>query len=257
MTTTPFPNGAPNWVDIGTIDVPGAVAFYTRLFGWTHVDFGPDAGGYGAFLQNGRQAAGIGPATDPGRGTSWTTYLATDDVTATAGKAEASGGKVVMAPMQVMDQGSMAIFQDPTDAFIAVWQPGRHRGAEVTNEHGSLTWAELMTGDIAAAKAFYESVFGVTTRDVALGGDEFYTLVEAGGQPVAGAMQIRPEWGPMPSTWSVYFAVDDCDTTADLAISLGATEMLRQDSPAGRFATLTDPQGGRFSIIKNNPNFSM
>ncbi|WP_446215694.1 hypothetical protein [Micromonospora sp. IBHARD004] len=43
----------------------------------------------------------------------------------------------------------------------------------------------------------------------------------------------------MPSVWSVYFAVDDCAATADLAISLGATEMLRQDSPAGRFATVT------------------
>jgi predicted enzyme related to lactoylglutathione lyase len=226
-----------------------------RLIGWRcagrSIPGRHSAGGYGAFLQNGRQAAGIGPATDPKRGTSWTTYLATDDVTATAGKAEASGGKVVMAPMQVMDQGSMAIFQDPTGAFIAMWQPGRHRGAEVTNEHGSLTWAELMTSDVAAAKAFYESIFGVTTRDVALGRDEFYTLVEADGRPVAGAMQIRPEWGPMPSAWSVYFAVDDCDAIAAKTTELGgAVSVPPTDIPIGRFAVLGDPQGGHFGVIR-------
>ncbi|SCG67142.1 VOC family protein [Micromonospora inositola] len=257
MTTPEFPKGAPTWVDIGTTDIPGAVAFYTRLFGWTHLDFGPDAGGYGAFLKDGRQTAGIGPAADAERGTSWATYLATDDATATAAAAEGTGAKVIMGPMQVMDQGTMAVLLDPTGAYVSIWQPGKHRGAEVTGEHGSLTWAELMTSDIAASKAFYTSVFGVTTRDVAMGGNETYTLIEAGGQPVAGALQIRPDWGPMPSQWSVYFAVDDCDATADLAISLGATEKLRQDSPAGRFATLIDPQGGVFSIIKNDPNFSM
>ncbi|HEY3009753.1 MAG TPA: VOC family protein [Micromonosporaceae bacterium] len=257
MTIPQFPTGAPNWVDIGTTDVEGAVAFYTRLFGWTHLDFGPDAGGYGAFLKDGKQVAGVGPTTDPARGTSWATYLATDDAAATAAKVEAAGGKVIMAPMQVMDQGTMAVFADPTGAFISVWQPGAHKGTEIMNEPGSLTWAELMTSDIGAAKAFYERVFGVSSRDVDAGDGGMYTLIEAGRRSVAGAMQVRPEWGPMPSHWSIYFEADDCDAVADEAVQLGGTESARQDSPAGRFANLVDPQGGAFSIIKTDPDFSM
>jgi hypothetical protein len=31
---------------------------------------------------------------------------------------------------------------------------------------------------------------------------------------------------------------------------------MRQDSPAGRFAILTDPQGGAFSIIKTDPDYT-
>ncbi|HEY2947251.1 MAG TPA: VOC family protein [Micromonosporaceae bacterium] len=257
MTIPQFPTGTPNWVDIGTSDVDGAVAFYTQLFGWTYADFGPDAGGYGAFLKDGKQVAGVGPTTDPAQGTSWATYLATDNAGATTDKVEAAGGKVIMAPMQVMDQGIMAVFADPAGAFISVWQPGAHQGVEVMQEPGSLTWAELMTSDIAAAKAFYERVFGVSTRDVDAGDGGTYTLIEAGGKSVAGAMEIRPEWGPMPSHWSIYFEVDNCDAIADQAVQLGGTEMTRQDSPAGRFANLADPQGGAFSIIKTDPDFSM
>jgi predicted enzyme related to lactoylglutathione lyase len=125
------------------------------------------------------------------------------------------------------------------------------------NEPGSLTWAELMTSDIGAAKAFYERVFGVSSRDVDAGDGGMYTLIEAGRRSVAGAMQVRPEWGPMPSHWSIYFEADDCDAVADEAVQLGGTESARQDSPAGRFANLVDPQGGAFSIIKTDPDFSM
>jgi predicted enzyme related to lactoylglutathione lyase len=257
MTTPQFATGEPSWVDIGTTDVKGAIDFYTALFGWTHLDFGPEAGGYGVFLRDGKRVAGIGPATDPGRGTSWSTYLATADADATAARVEGAGGNVIMSPGEVMDQGRMAVFTDPAGAFFSVWQAGAHKGTEVRGEHGSLTWAELMTTDLDAAKAFYTKVFGVTARDADAGDGGTYTLIEAGGDPVAGAMQIRPDWGPMPAHWSVYFAVDDCDATADRAIELGATEMMRMDSPAGRFASLSDPQGGSFSIIRNDPNFSM
>lgn len=255
--TTNFSPGTPSWVDLGTTDVAGATAFYGSLFGWTVEDLGPDSGGYGLIRKDGKQVAGIGPATDPARGTSWSVYLATDDVDGTTARVEANGGKVIVPPMDVMDQGRMAVFTDPTGAFISVWQAGRHTGAELVNEPGSLTWAELMTSDIAATKSFYPAVFPITTRDVEVGDGMTYTLLEAGGRGVAGAMQIGPDMPGMPPHWSLYFAVDDCDAVADKAVELGATELLRNDSPAGRFAILTDPQGGGFSIIKNNPDFSM
>jgi uncharacterized protein len=257
MTKT-FPPGAPNWVDLGTTDVAAAAAFYGNLFGWTCEDLGPDAGGYGMFRKDGKRVAGVGPASDPARGTSWTTYFATGDAGDVAGKVDAHGGQVVVAPMDVMDQGRLAVFIDPAGAFFSVWQPGKHTGAELTNEPGSLTWAELMTSDIDACKSFYPRVLGVTIRDVSMGEGMTYTLLQAGDNAVAGAMQLDPAWGPMSSQWSIYFAVGDCDGTYAKALEVGATSIeAPQDSPAGRFAILTDPQGGKFSIIKNNPDFSI
>jgi predicted enzyme related to lactoylglutathione lyase len=253
---TNFAPGTPNWVDLGTTDVAGAARFYGSLFGWELENLGPDAGGYGLFRKNGKQVAGVGPAMDPNRGTSWATYFATDDADDSASKVTANGGQVVMAPMEVMEQGRMAVFMDPTGAFFSVWQPGKHGGAELTYEPGSLTWTELLTPDIKSGKRFYPAVLGVTTRDVSMGEGPPYTLFEVEGRSVAGAMPQDRSAGA-PSYWSVYFAVDDCDATHEKALELGASEiMVPQDSPAGRFSVLADPQGGAFSIIKNDPNFT-
>jgi predicted enzyme related to lactoylglutathione lyase len=255
--TTSYEDGTPIWVDLGTTDVAGAATFYGDLFGWAFEDMGPDAGGYGMFRKDGQLVAGIGPATDPSRGTSWATYFQADAEEA-ASRVAAAGGQVIVAPMDVMDQGKFAVFTDPAGAFFSVWQPGKHVGAEVFNEPGSLSWNELMTSDADGAKAFYPQVLGVGVRSVSMGEGMEYNLLEAGGRAVAGMMQADPAWGPMPTRWDVYFAVDDCDAVYARALDLGGVSASEpQDSPAGRFAAITDPQGGRFSIIKNDPNFSV
>src|SRR5262245_36331805 len=247
--TNEFKPGTPSWVDLGTTDVAGAGSFYGALFGWTVEDLGPESGGYGLIRKDGKQVAGIGPATDPTRGTSWAVYFATDSADDTAAKVEVAGGTVVVAPTDVMAQGRFAVFQDPAGAYFSVWQAGEHRGAELLDEAGAMCWVELMTSDVPATKAFYEAVLGLVSRDVDVDGGQTYTLLRRGERDVAGAMAIGAEHGPMPSHWSVYFAVDDCDAAADTAMELGGSQMLREDSPAGRFAILTDPQGGSFSLI--------
>jgi predicted enzyme related to lactoylglutathione lyase len=254
--TQNYAPGTPSWVDLGTTDVAGAAAFYGGLFGWTLDELGPEAGGYGIFRKNGKQVAGVGPATDAGPGTSWVTYFAADADDA-ASRVAANGGQVVAAPMDVMDQGRMAVFADPTGAFFSVWQAGKHTGAELVNEPGSFTWNELLTSNIDVCKDFYPQVLGVSIRDVSVDGGMTYTLLQVGGRGVAGAKPQRAE-DPGPSRWSVYFAVDDCDAAHAKGVGLGATSVMApEDTPAGRMAFLTDPQGGTFAIIRNNPDFSM
>jgi hypothetical protein len=63
----------------------------------------------------------------------WTVYFATDDADEIARKVVASGGKVVVQPMDVMDAGRMAYFADPTGAHFAVWQARTHQGAQVVD----------------------------------------------------------------------------------------------------------------------------
>ncbi|GAA1382608.1 VOC family protein [Catellatospora chokoriensis] len=242
--------GAPSWVDLGTTDLAAATAFYSALFGWGVDELGPQAGGYGLLLKDGKQVAGIGPA-DPVRGTSWAVYFATQDAAGTAAEVEARGGKTVIAPMQVMDQGIMAVFTDPAGAFFSVWQPGAHTGAELMRQPGSVSWVELYTPDVAAAKEFYGAVFGLTAQDSDMGGGETYTLLSIGGNQVGG-MFTPPGAADMPSYWMPYFAVEDCDASAAKAVELGATELVRTDYPGGRLAILTDPQGATFGVITGN-----
>ena len=64
MLTTRFVNGAPNWIDVGTTDIDGAISFYGGLFGWRFQSAGPDAGGYG-FFPLGGQTGGGGMQTTP------------------------------------------------------------------------------------------------------------------------------------------------------------------------------------------------
>src|SRR5438105_9117762 len=100
---------------------------------------------------------------------SWTTYFATTDAGAAANAVKDAGGQVVMEPFDVMDAGRMAGFMDPSGAFVCVWQPGQHKGAELANEPGSFTWNELHTRDLTGAKEFYPKAFGFGVKENAYG----------------------------------------------------------------------------------------
>jgi len=257
--TTTQPAGTPTWIDLGIPDLDRAMTFYGALFGW-EFDVGPaEFGHYTQCLLRGRPVAAIRPNPDPDATDFWwNVYFATDDCDAAAARARDAGGSIITGPMDVLDQGRMAVFTDPGGAFFSVWQPDRDTAAEVVNQHGSLTWNELLTSDAAAARAFYPPVLGVSERTVSMGEGTEYTVLEAGGRAVAGMMQIDTSWGPLPTGWDVYFAVDDCDLSHARALELGGVSVAEpRDTPAGRFAALDDPQGGRFSIISNNPDFMM
>jgi predicted enzyme related to lactoylglutathione lyase len=49
----------------------------------------------------------------------------------------------------------------------------------------------------------------------------------------------------------VYFTVDDVDKSFKDATEAGGQEMMApQDFPGGRFAIVSDPQGGVFGVLK-------
>jgi predicted enzyme related to lactoylglutathione lyase len=248
--TAPTP-GVPNWVDLGTADLADATRFYTELFGWTAHVSGEQYGGYTIFNLRGRPVAGAGPLFGEGQPTAWSAYVATDDADAVAARVEAAGGKVLVAPFDVMEQGRMSAFLDRTGAAFSVWEPGTMPGAEVFDVAGALTWLELTTRDVEGSKAFYGSVFGWTARESPMMGPP-YQVWELNGQTVAGMLPMEgPGWpDDLSPHWMIYFAVDDCDETAALARDLGGRVVGTPESMAmGRYAVLQDPQGGTFSIL--------
>jgi uncharacterized protein len=244
--------GFPSWVDLGTSDVAAAREFYTGLFGWTaHVPPDPEYGGYTVFNKDGLPVAGAGALFNPGQPTAWSTYIATDDADGVAAAVEAAGGKVLMAPFDVGDQGRMGVFLDQAGAPFSVWEPMTMRGAELFDAPGSLTWSELTTRDVEGAKAFYRAVFGWTAREQEIGADP-YVVWELDGRAVGGMMPMIGDVWPadLPPHWMIYFAVEDCDASADRAAVLGGTVSVPPTSfPLGRFAVLNDPQGAVFSIL--------
>ncbi len=169
-----------------------------------------------------------------GRGL-WTSYVKHDDAEAVAERVSAAGGAVIMPPMDVMEEGRMAMFADPTGAVWGVWQPNNHTGAQVVNSPNSLVWTELQTNDTDRARAFYSDVFG---WDSAVD-DTDYIAFSQDERVHAGAMAIQPEWGEMPPNWSVYFLVDDLDAMVAKVERVGRPGSQRSDAcravgPAGR-----------------------
>jgi predicted enzyme related to lactoylglutathione lyase len=250
---TSYTPGTPSWVDIGT-DVEGAKRFYGGLFGWGAQDAGPpeETGGYGFFVKGEKLVAGYGPQQNPGS-PNWTSYVSVADADDTAKKVEGAGGTVVLAPMDVMTAGRMAVFQDAQGAFISAWEPNEHTGAQVVNESGALSWNELNTRDVEGSKAFYREVFGwepVTHGE----GQGAYTEFTLGGNSIAGMMQM-PDMVPadVPPHWLVYFAVDDTDASVARCEELGgAVRVPPMDIEPGRFSVLVDPQGATFAVIRMN-----
>ncbi|MGO9341575.1 MAG: VOC family protein [Acidimicrobiales bacterium] len=242
-----YEHGVPSWVDIGTTDLQAGVRFYQDLFGWEAQDLGEEAGHYTIVSKLGKQVAAMSSAQDPGP-PRWTTYVNVDDVDAVAKNVESAGGTVVVAPMDVMSAGRMAIFTDTTGAVIAAWQPRDHIGAQLVNEPGAFTWSELATGDVEKSKAFYSDVFGWDW-----GGADEYAEAQVGGRTIAGVMPRSPDMpADVPDSWLVYFGSTDVDADAKKAADLGATVIVDPtDIPGtGRFAVLIDPQGAAFALFK-------
>jgi len=248
-----WPNGTPCWVDVMVTDPTAAKHFYTGLFGWDIQDGPPEAGGYAMCLLQGQPVAAISPKPEGNPFPNvWSTYLAADDLDATAAKAKAAGSEFMMEPMDVMTAGRLAFAMDPIGAPYGFWQAGDHKGVGIYNEPGALVWNELITRDYEGAKAFYASVFGYTYEEVGEG-ITYSTIKLAGtGDIVGGLGAFDPDAPPeVASTWGVYFQVENCDASVASAVQLGATVARGPfDTPFGRMATVTGPQGEAFSLIQ-------
>ncbi len=253
---TGYKQGTPSWVDLATSDQDAAKGFYGSLFGWSWDDNDMGDGTFYSMGQlKGKNAAAVytqrADEAEQGIPPHWTTYITVDNADEVTGKVAGAGGQVFAEPFDVFESGRMAVAADPTGGVVGLWQPKQHIGAEIVNEPGAFAWNELITDDVPKAGAFFESILGVNVHNQT---DPFpYTLLMVDDQPAGGFMAKQPEMGQMPNVWVVYFSVDDADSTAAKAESLGGKVMVPpMDTPVGRMAGLVDPQGAMFSVIKLN-----
>ncbi len=249
----PWPAGTPCWVDIAVPDVAASTAFYGAVMGWSFVDSGEEFGHYNIAQVDGHAAAAIGPRQDENQPTAWTVYLASDDADVTAAAISANGGMVIAAPFDVPGNGRMSVALDTAGAPFGVWQAGGTIGAEIVNEPGGLTWTDARLTDPGAARDFYAAVFGYRYQSLD-GAPDDYQMFDLGGGPLGGMGGMMPGEPATPSHWVPYFSVADVDVAAAAATGSGGRLLADpRDTPFGRMAFLTDPDGAAFALASPPP----
>jgi len=131
---------------------------------------------------------------------------------------------------------------------------------DIRNEHGALSWGELMTTDPEAAKAFYTRAFGMETSEMPLPGrpEETYTCFKAAnGKEVLGMMKTPAEMSGMPPMWCMYITVKDVEAAIKGVEEAGGkiTYPLTEIPQVGRFFAFSDPQGAGACAIEYSCEF--
>ena len=123
---------------------------------------------------------------------------------------------------------------------------------------GSFCWIELATTDQAAAKSFYQSIFGWAPNDMPMGPSEYYTIFRIDGRDAAAGYTLRPDQRAqnVPPHWGLYIAVENVDFSAAKAAQLGGNLIVPPFDvmDAGRMAVIQDPTGAYFCIWQAKRN---
>ena len=112
------------WNELMSSDVAASTAFYTEVLGW-HAEVKEMMPGmeYTLFTVDGMMVAGLMQSPPPHeKMTAWMGHLLVDDLAPALDKARSLGGKVHTEPQAIPDVGTFALIEDPTGAFIHLFQ---------------------------------------------------------------------------------------------------------------------------------------
>ena len=281
---TTFNAGEICWTDLQTKDVEAAMAFYAAVFGWRFEDLPtPDGRSYSKAYLGDDLITVIAPQNpqqeSSGTAAQWNIYFAVADAGAVVDETPHAGGTVEFGPEEVEDTGVMVFLAPPGGGTTGVWQPGTHTGTARYNESGALAWAELLTPEPQAAVAFFQQLFGHEVTEYPQDDGGTYTTLMVDGAEVAGIAPLPledeeddeaadagadadagagagadTEDQALKAGWQVYFGVGSIAEAVAAAVAAGAVVLVEPerdgDEDAGRVATLSDPQGGIFSLLE-------
>ena len=123
-------HGAFCWNELSTNDDEAALKFYSELLGWEFKRSdaaaceGSDAPPmvYNEIVVGGKHVGGVfkmGPEFG-GAPSHWMSYVAVDDVDASAAKVAELGGSVCVPPTDIPNTGRFCVVNDPTGATISL-----------------------------------------------------------------------------------------------------------------------------------------
>lgn len=121
---------------------------------------------------------------------------------------------------------------------------------------GQFHWNELMTRDLAAAKAFYGAVCGWTYQEMEVDG-MVYTLIMAGDELSGGMFEMTDdfEFKDAPVQWVGYVAVEDADAACKAAADNGG-KVIKEPfdvTGVGRIGLTLSKEGAFLGVMKPVP----
>lgn len=121
---SPMPaHGSICWTELATKDLETAKKFYTELLGWelkesnvtetmTYIEYSVSGRPFGGMFQMGEE---FGEAPSH-----WGSYVAVDDVDASANRVTELGGNICVPPTDIPNVGRFCVINDPTGATISL-----------------------------------------------------------------------------------------------------------------------------------------
>jgi uncharacterized protein len=249
---TQYTPGTFSWADLATPDQAAAKEFYAGLFGWDAVDMPVDENTVYSMMQiDGKHVAAIAPQPpqqrDAGVPPMWQNYVTVDSADAAVEKARELGANVHAPAFDVMEAGRMAVIADPQGAYFMVWEPNQHRGAQLVNGPGRLSWNELASPDVDGSSEFYAGLFGWKLSPMEGMPMRYSIISTAAGNSNGGIRDKMPD-EPMPY-WLAYFGTDDAAASLEKVRSGGGNVLMDvQDIGVGKIAIAQDPQGAVFAL---------
>ncbi len=111
-------------------------------------------------------------------------------------------------------------------------------------------WNELLTRDVAGAKAFYKKLMGWDAQDHDMG--PFVYTVFKQGEDMVGGMMAMPDDMPetVPPHWFSYIAVDSVDDEVTRVAECGGSVLKGpwDVGDFGRMAIIQDATGAAFAL---------
>lgn len=246
--------GRPMWFELMTPDLDAAVAFYTKVVGWTSAPFEGSPQPYVMFHRTGGMpAAGVfkTPA-EVQQPPFWAMYIGVPDLESAAARIQELGGSRHTDVIDVPGVGRMQLMADPQGAVFYIYQPASDDHLpEGPAEMGEASWIELMTTDAPAAMRFYQDMFGWTPSE-AMDMGEFgtYQMFNRPHGMIGGMMNKGAAMAHVPPNWQIYFRVPDINEAVE-RITRDGGQILNgpMEVPGGDWIVNgMDPQGAAFSL---------
>lgn len=123
---------------------------------------------------------------------------------------------------------------------------------------GAVSWQELLTNDVEAAKAFYATAFGWSYEQMEMPGDGscdsaecgMYNCILVDGVKIGGI--VKSPMPEMPPMWFSYVTVDDVEA-AKAAVEQGGGSLvwgIRDVPGVGKMFGIRDGQGAMINAIQ-------
>jgi hypothetical protein len=242
------------WHELMTDDPDAAIAFYSKVIGWTITPWDADPSYRQWTAPGGKTVGGVMRLPPEGEQLGapphWLFYVGAPDVDATVRAATARGGRVLTGPVELTGVGKFAVLSDPQGAVFAVLQSAAPPRPDAPPVSGEFSWHELLTTDLDAAWDFYRALFGwEKTSAMEMEPGNVYQMFGWKGMSVGG-MYRKPADLPNPPHWLSYAMVPNADAASRRVRALGGQVLSGpMDVPGGDcIATFLDPQGAAFAV---------